>query len=132
MRRWKGITIHHSLSHDVSTHEIDRWHKGRGWREIGYHFVIRKNGDIEPGRSLEDVGAHHLGKNSENIGICLTGNLNEKEPTQKQMLSVVALTRGLRTKFEILSDNSIVRHHEKCPGEYFPWDFFMREVNIEW
>lgn len=51
--------------------EIDRWHKERGWKGIGYHRVIMPNGDIGIGRSLYEVGAHVKGHNTGSIGICL-------------------------------------------------------------
>lgn len=51
--------------------EIDRWHKERGWKGIGYHRVIMPNGDIGVGRSIYDIGAHVRGHNTGSIGICL-------------------------------------------------------------
>lgn len=51
--------------------EIDRWHKSRGWRGIGYHRVIAPDGTIALGRSLHEIGAHVLERNRGTIGICL-------------------------------------------------------------
>jgi N-acetylmuramoyl-L-alanine amidase len=53
--------------------EIDRWHKARGWKGIGYHFVVDRNGDIAKGRDLNTVGAHVKGHNTGTIGVCLVG-----------------------------------------------------------
>ena len=58
---------------DIGVHEIDRWHRDRGWWGIGYHFVIRRDGSIETGRPMEVIGAHVKGYNDESIGICLVG-----------------------------------------------------------
>lgn len=59
---------------DVGAEEIRDWHvNGNGWRDIGYHWVIRRNGDVEPGREESVVGAHVAGHNANSIGICLVG-----------------------------------------------------------
>ena len=52
------IVLHHSASRDVPAAEIHGWHLARGWAGIGYHFVIRKNGNIEQGRPMQMIGAH--------------------------------------------------------------------------
>ncbi|MCG8515668.1 MAG: N-acetylmuramoyl-L-alanine amidase [Halanaerobiales bacterium] len=122
---WKGIVIHHSASHDVSANTIDRWHKERGWQEIGYHFVIRANGDVEPARSWERAGAHAKGRNREYIGICLTGKFTEHPPTPEQVTSLIHLVRGLRSRW---GAEKIEKHHDQCPGPMFPWAFFSEAV----
>jgi N-acetylmuramoyl-L-alanine amidase len=52
---------------------IDQWHKARGWKGIGYHFLICPNGKLEVGRLLDEIGAHAEGYNKDSIGICLAG-----------------------------------------------------------
>ena len=75
------------LGHDdhVGAEQIRAWHLDRGWRDIGYNFVIRRDGTIEQGRSLAVAGAHtgdvlrERGKRSWNqrgIGVCLVGGLD--------------------------------------------------------
>ena len=71
------IIVHCSDS-DVTGHDnvevIKKWHvKERGWDDIGYHFVITKNGKVHGCRPLTKAGAHCLGHNADSIGICLTG-----------------------------------------------------------
>ena len=59
---------------DVGAEEIRDWHvNGNGWRDIGYHWVIRRNGEVEPGREESVVGAHVAGHNANSIGVCLVG-----------------------------------------------------------
>jgi hypothetical protein len=54
--------------------EIRRWHvQQRGWRDIGYHWVIDRDGAVAPGRKETEVGAHVEGHNRGTIGICLLG-----------------------------------------------------------
>ena len=66
---------------DIGAKDIDRWHRQRGWRKIGYHYVIRRNGDIEQGRELDEIGAHCRGLNATSVGVCLVGGVDsEGEP----------------------------------------------------
>ncbi|CAH7143540.1 hypothetical protein VCHA41O245_100029 [Vibrio chagasii] len=48
------ITVHCSATspqQDIGEHDIRRWHKNRGWRDVGDHFVIRRDGKVELGRA---------------------------------------------------------------------------------
>ena len=133
MRRWKGIVIHHSVSDDVSWATIDRWHRENGWNGIGYHFVIRANGMIEPGRSLDVWGAHALNprpsRNPSHIGIVLTGNFNEAHPTLAQQNSLAYLIGGLMNRFGI-DFSEIEQHHSECPGKNFPWEGLKFKIKL--
>lgn len=53
--------------------EIRAWHRERGWRDIGYHWIIGRDGSMLPGRPETEIGAHVAGRNSGTIGICLIG-----------------------------------------------------------
>lgn len=98
--------IHHTASHDVSATEINRWHKERGWDGIGYHYVIRKDGSIEKGRSLSKRGAHAKGRN-DRVGIVLTGY---DDFDVRQISSLKKLLADL-------SVQNIEKHHGNCPGK---------------
>lgn len=87
----RRIVVHHSASADVSADQIHQWHLNKGWSGIGYHYVIRKSGDIEPGRPVDTVGAHTIGYNGDSIGICLTGNFQQHSPSPEQITSLVKL-----------------------------------------
>ncbi|TAK45275.1 MAG: N-acetylmuramoyl-L-alanine amidase [Betaproteobacteria bacterium] len=52
---------------------IDRMHRERGWRKIGYHYVIEADGTVRRGRDEDEIGAHVEGSNAHSIGICLIG-----------------------------------------------------------
>jgi N-acetylmuramoyl-L-alanine amidase len=64
-------------SMDIGRKEIDQWHRKRGWLKIGYHYVIRRDGTVETGREVDEVGAHVLNHNANTVGICLVGGLDE-------------------------------------------------------
>ncbi len=68
---------------DFSVKDIDNWHKQRGFNKhgshtmyCGYHYVITRNGIIEKGRLLNEIGAHCRGYNLTSVGICLIGRNN--------------------------------------------------------
>jgi len=122
---WKGITIHHSMSHDVPASEIDRWHKNNGWDGIGYHFVVRKNGSIEPGRLLNKQGAHKPASNRTHIGICFTGDFSKEVPTKEQLEAGLYLCKGLKTQFNLTHFEG---HHEECPNVNFPLESFIKDI----
>jgi len=58
--------------------DIDKWHRSRGFKKIGYHIVILLNGKVQYGRDIWEVGAHAKGYNDESIGICYIGGLDAK------------------------------------------------------
>lgn len=54
--------------------EVRRWHvQDRGWKDIGYHFLIDRDGTLALGRPIDQVGAHTAGHNTGTIGVCLFG-----------------------------------------------------------
>lgn len=58
----------------VTVDEIRRWHvEGNGWSDIGYHYVIYRNGNLMTGRNTSRNGAHCSGHNHDSIGVCLVG-----------------------------------------------------------
>lgn len=75
-RNVQKIFIHCSAS-DHANHDdvsvITKWHLARGFSEIGYHFFIKKNGEIQQGRSLEKIPAAQQGYNTGSIAICVHG-----------------------------------------------------------
>ena len=98
------IIIHCSATRagqDFTAADIDRWHRARGFRSIGYHFVIRLDGTIEPGRDVSLDGAHCTGWNRRSIGICYVGGLDkEGRPadtrTEAQREALIRLVEDLR------------------------------------
>lgn len=59
-----------------TTEDIDRWHRKRGFRKIGYHMVVLLDGNVEYGRDIWEAGAHAAGYNHNSIGICYIGGLD--------------------------------------------------------
>jgi N-acetyl-anhydromuramyl-L-alanine amidase AmpD len=79
MRTINLIIIHCSAVkpwQESGVREIDRWHRAKGWKSCGYHYVVRRDGTVEVGRPVEEVGAHCLNRNRHSIGICYEGGLD--------------------------------------------------------
>ena len=104
MRKINKIIVHCSATkegNNISAATIDQWHKDRGWRGIGYHYVVALDGTIEYGRSIYDTGAHVRNHNKGSIGICYIGGLGPSmEPkdtrTQEQKESLLLLLKTLK------------------------------------
>jgi N-acetylmuramoyl-L-alanine amidase len=95
-------------SMDIGVEEIRVWHtKERGWSDIGYHFVIRRNGEVETGRPVAKVGAHARGHNVGSIGVCLVGGMAEADTksecnyTRAQWASLDKLVTELELEYSI-------------------------------
>lgn len=127
MREIKWLVVHCSAtraSADIGAGEIRAWHMGgRGWRDIGYHYVIRRDGRVEDGRPLDRPGAHVVGHNARSVGICLAGGLDERgRPednfTEAQRRALKVLLLRLRRSFpaaDILGHRDFPAVRKDCP-----------------
>jgi N-acetylmuramoyl-L-alanine amidase len=115
-----AITVHCSASSPdvyVDAKVIDRWHRQRGFAKIGYHYVIKRDGSVETGRTLDEVGAHVQNQNTGNIGVCLAGGTNkdgksEENFTLDQYHSLAVLLAELLKKFP----KAEIKGHRDWPG----------------
>lgn len=76
MRKITNIIVHCADTpegRDDKAADIRRWHKERGFNDIGYHYVVDLDGTIEPGRDVTIAGAHTTGHNADSIGVCYIG-----------------------------------------------------------
>ena len=106
-----------------SVAQIDTWHRQRGWKfGIGYHYVVRRNGEIEHGRPEWMIGAHCLNHNAHSIGICYEGGLDARgQPddtrTAEQKASLRRLLEDLHRRYPRAL---IVGHHDLDPKKACP------------
>ena len=75
---------------------------GRGWSDIGYHYVIYRNGHIATGRDVDKIGAHCTGHNAHSIGIAYVGGVENKKGVPYENLPPKD-TRTLAQKDGLLS-----------------------------
>ena len=126
MRTITLIIIHCSAvrpDQTSSAAQIDTWHRKQGWKlGIGYHYVIRRDGQIEPGRPEWMVGAHCVNHNAHSIGICYEGGLDIRgQPadtrTVEQKLAMLHLLEVLHRRYP---KALIVGHHDLNPLKACP------------
>ncbi len=127
-KKTNWLVIHCSATRaiqDVGAKDIRRWHvEGNGWSDIGYHFVIRRSGKVETGRPLESIGTHVQGHNTDSIGICLVGGLNnatfkpENNYTVQQRDALKKLLASLLKKYpraKVLGHRDFSGVQKACP-----------------
>ena len=108
MRKINEIIVHCAATPEgknFKAADIDRWHRERKMKCIGYHYVVDLDGTVEPGRPESEIGAHCLGHNQNSIGVCYVGGLavDGKTPkdtrTAAQKEALLALLKKLRAKY---------------------------------
>ena len=106
-----------------SAAQIDTWHRQRGFHlGIGYHYVVRRNGEIEKGRPEYMVGAHCKNHNAHSIGVCYEGGLDIRgQPadtrTPQQKAALKKLLAELHGRYPRAL---IVVHHDLNPQKACP------------
>lgn len=128
MTKITTIVVHYSATYadqNLTVKDIDKMHRARGWKMVGYHYVIRRDGVVEQGRPENQVGAHVGGQNVGKIGICWLGGLNRATGPDKgvdnrtpaQTESLIKLIRELLKRHP---GAKVVGHRDlaatQCPG----------------
>jgi hypothetical protein len=130
----RSITIHHegwepflATDPDETAYRIERVRvghrnaKGGGYADIGYHFIIDREGRVWEGRSLRYQGAHVKNRNEGNIGVMCLGNFEEQNPTERQLAGLTRQVKALMTKYRVPT-RRVYTHREwpnaqtLCPG----------------
>ena len=130
-RAIKRIIIHCSATkpnQNIGAATIKKWHLDRGWADIGYHYVIRRNGEVETGRDrdgdgdiFEEIGAHTYKYNRDSLGICIVGGIDyDGEPeanfSDKQWNTLRLMVRFLMAEFP----NATVHGHNEFANKACP------------
>lgn len=127
----RRITLHHEGSprtvaftdlRATADHleRIRRFHLGRGWGDIGYHYVVDRAGRVWQARPVSYQGAHVRDQNEHNIGVMCLGNFNKQHPSDAQLEGLARITTHLRHKYRV-PIRKIHTHQElaptSCPGK---------------
>ena len=127
MRPINKIIIHCSATpegRDVDVQDVKDWHvSGNGWTDVGYHYFIKLDGEIQTGRPIELVGSHTRGFNKGSIGVAYAGGMNKRNTkpkdtrTEKQKDAIIELINRIK---ETYPEISIHGHNEfsnkACPS----------------
>lgn len=144
MNKPKYIIVHHTSGTaanplaDTSHHTFDtikHWHvQGRGWKDIGYHWVIEKDGSVRKGRDESSSGAHAVGYNKKSIGVCLSGNFDLTFPTKEQTDALRTLLKEIVDRWNINTED-IIPHRDvankTCYGMNLPEDWARHLVESD-
>lgn len=118
----RRIVIHCTATRegqDIDAATIRRWHLKQGWSDIGYHFVIQIDGDIERGRPEEIAGSHVKGFNTGSIAIVYVGGLDPQGKakdtrTPAQQAAMAQLVRELLASYP---GAAVVGHRDLSPDK---------------
>lgn len=125
MRKITKIIIHCSATpegRDYTVADIDCWHKQKGWKGIGYHYVVYRDGSVHTGRNIGEIGAHCTGQNANSIGVCYIGGLSADGKTAKdtrtpeQKKALRDLVKHLQTKYP----NATIHGHNEFANKACP------------
>lgn len=121
------VVIHCSATRpqlNIGRDVIREWHLAKGWADIGYHAVVKRNGLIEFGRPFDDIGAHVAGYNGTTLGVCLVGGLyadGREAEDDFDGLYTVEQKHALRELLVVLKaaypDAQIVGHRDLSPDK---------------
>ena len=108
---------------DYTAEQLLRDHKTRGFRTVGYHFYIRRDGTITQHRKLLEVGAHCRPWNRCSIGICYEGGLDGKglprdtrTPAQKAALTQLLQELGRHFPAALTVGHRDLNPQKACPS----------------
>ncbi|MBR2017468.1 MAG: N-acetylmuramoyl-L-alanine amidase [Prevotella sp.] len=127
MRRITLIILHCSATPPSSSLSFEACRKDhiehRGFKDIGYHYYITRDGVLHHGRPEHQVGAHCKNHNRHSIGICYEGGIDENgKPadtrTPEQLATWYTLLSVLQHRYP---HALIVKHRDlnpqkECPG----------------
>tara|TARA_R100000501_G_C2583427_1_gene85861 strand:- start:289 stop:744 length:456 start_codon:yes stop_codon:yes gene_type:complete len=115
MRKIKQIVVHCSATREGNDHDaeyIDKMHRARGWKGIGYNYVIKLNGDIENGRSIEKIPAGVFGHNRDSVHVVYIGGLDEDgKPTDTRTNEQKHSLRVLLESLKLVFNKAVIKGH---------------------
>lgn len=134
------IIVHCSAtkpSSDIDVETVRRWHvEGNGWQDVGYHFFVKLDGTIEPGRPVEIAGAHAKYHNANSIGVCYAGGVDEdmkpsdtrteaQKNSLEMLISILLIVYG--NHIEVIGHRDLPGVAKACPS--FDVKSWWKEVN---
>ena len=133
MRKITEIIIHCSATPEGKNFTVDdirRWHLARKFADIGYHYVIYRDGSVHKGRAENLVGAHCLGHNANSIGICYIGGCTAdgKHPKDTRTPQQKTALRQLVNQLKFYYPHATVHGHNEFSNKACPSFNFQKEL----
>jgi len=101
----------------------------KGWCDIGYHYLISRDGRIWEGRPVRLLGSHSGGANTGNDGIAMMGSHDTTPITETQIDSLAILIRSVADAYGIGIDRSIIKGHRQYKSTSCPGDKLMAQLD---
>ena len=127
-------------SMDIGYDEIRKWHVDQnGWDDVGYHYIIRRDGKLEHGRPVGFKGAHAPAVNSRSVAICLVGGMADDDGpennfTLEQFLTLKDVINMLLGKYkdivEVLGHCDVQENKPNCPGFNVKEWLYKENINV--
>ncbi len=126
------LTVHHtvtpnndSMSMPARMRQIQAFHiDGRGWCDVGYHFLIGQDGKVYQGRVENIIGAHASNANTNNVGISFIGDFTSKVPPDNMLNAAARVMKAMSRTYGIALNRTQVKGHRQvgttatsCPGQ---------------
>ena len=127
-------------SMDIGYKEIRKWHvEDNGWDDVGYHYIIKRDGTVEVARAEAFQGAHAPAVNSKSIAICLVGGMAEDGDaennfTLEQFLSLKDLIKKIKMTnpniVEVVGHCDVQENKPNCPGFNLKEWLIKEDINV--
>lgn len=132
MRDIHTIIFHCSASDnpdhdDVSV--IRQWHLARGWKDVGYHYFVKKDGTIQQGRPIDQIGAHVFGHNDGTVGLCFSGRTEFTRAQAAAATGAIALIEAQVGKTLELHSHNEYTNLKTCPN-FVLADFLRGKITL--
>lgn len=131
--RWKKskrtireIIIHCTATPEGRDYTIEQCradHKKQGWSDVGYHYLIYRDGSIHTGRDVDIIGAHCVGHNTYSIGICYVGGMSrhfDKPKDTRTLAQKASLLNLLADLHKLYPQAKIYGHRDFEPKKDCP------------
>ena len=121
MRTIKYIVVHCTATPQTTTVESikNHWKNVLGWKTVGYHFMIKPDGEIVNLADINEVTNGVKGYNKESIHISYIGGAKKDDRTKEQkksLLTVIQLLRNTYPTAKILGHCDFPNVKKACPN----------------
>lgn len=131
----REIIVHCTATREgqhITIDTVRKWHKDKGWNDIGYHYLVHLDGTVHEGRDVNVAGAHCVGHNKNSIGVCYVGGCNTAmQPKDTRTLQQKTALNALLHELKNLYPNALIRGHRDFAAKACPsFDATVEYANV--